>query len=230
MVNVVFSGDNVTVLGGPTQLDVDLNIGANGTRGAIFLIGNSNPNSLNLLQDFVVRPTLFDIFINVNPSSPDYLQAYQLVNQDGGNVWIPVFKILQDEYRVNKVLDFIDGEASININVSEIGIDSIPFNSFSNSFAYFNVQATLSSINLEDLSQETLPSSMSIEVGNVFFSNEGSFDPGQFPILLPITFKAVEFDGVSWQPINNKKHVAHLSISFVSPEEVFDNIVLEEES
>ena len=227
MVNVVFSGDNVTVLGGPEQLDVDLNIGANGERGSIFFVGNSNPNTLNILTDFVVSPIVFDIFINVNPASENYLQAYQYIARDDGNVWIPVFKILQEGFRANKVLDFSNGEATVDINISEIGLDSVPFDSLINSFAYFNVQATLNNINLDDLGEPSKPASMSVEVGDAFFGNEGSFDPGEFPLFLPITFRAVEFDGSSWLPIDEKKNVVYLSVSFSNPNEIFTNLTFE---
>jgi hypothetical protein len=227
MVNVVFSGDNVTVLGGPSKLDVDLNIGANGERGSIFFVGNSNPNTLNILTDFVLPPILFDIFINVNPSSEDYLQAYQYVARDNGNVWTPVFKILQEGFRANKVLDFSNGEATVDINISEIGLDSVPFDSLTTSFAYFNVQATLNNINLNDLSEPSKPAAISVEVGDAFFGNEGSFDPGEFPLFLPITFRAAEFDGSSWTPINEKRNVVYLSVSFSNPNEIFTNLTPE---
>jgi hypothetical protein len=223
LVNVVFSGDNVTVLGGPTQLDVDLNVGANGTRGSIFFVGNENPNSLNPSQDFVTFPLVFDIFINVNPASNNYLQAYQYVNQDNQNLWIPVFKILQEGYKETKVLNFTNGEAEINIRVSDIGLNSIPFDSLTNSFAYFNIQATISNVNLNDPSEPQKPLSFSVKPGDTFFDNEGTFDAGEFPLFLPITFNAVEFNGTSWNPVNNKKNIVYLSISFTSPNEIFLN-------
>jgi len=56
MVNVILSSDEVTVLGGPTRLDVDLNIGASGTRGSLIFNGFGNPNNLQLDRDFPTFP------------------------------------------------------------------------------------------------------------------------------------------------------------------------------
>ncbi len=231
MVNVVFSGDNVTVLGGATQLEVDLNVGAEGTRGGLFFVGDANPNTLNPLQDFIVPPLVFDIFINVNPASENYLQAYQYRNQDGQNTWVPVFKILQEGYKANKVAEFVNGEADIEISVAELGFSNLPFDNPNNSFSYFNVQATINNIDLDDLSEPSKPASISVEVGDAFTGNEGSFDPGEFPTFLPIKLRALEFDGGTWSPIDNKKLIVYLSISFANPNEIFQNVeFIEEES
>jgi hypothetical protein len=225
MVNVILSSDNVTVLGGPSRLDVDLNIGATGRRGSLFFTGLQNPNFLNPVQDFPVVPIVFDVFINVNAASEEYLQAYQYVNEDGINNWSPIFSINQNVFSVNKVLNFVNGEASAAINISSLGLDRIPFESYTNSFSYFNVQATLNNIDLENRSLALLPSAVSVEVGDVYEGSEGSTDSGEFPILLPLTFKAVEFDGSQWSSINNKKVAMYLTISFANPNEIFSAII-----
>ena len=228
MVNVVLSSDSVTVLGGPSKLDVDLNIGASGERGSLFFTGLGNPNTLNLNLNFPVAPKIFDIFIDVDSGSASYLEAYQFLNEDGENNWSPVFRLDQKTYSLNKVVDFQNGEVSFNINLHALGLfNQLPFVERENSFTYFNVQATLSNINLEDRSLSVLPSSLSIEVGDVFEGTEGSFDSGIPPEFLPITLKAAEFDGTEWSLIQNKKTLVYISISFANPNEVFD-IILEE--
>ena len=228
-VNSILSSDNITVLGGPSNLEVDLNIGASGTRGSLFFVGTQNPNTLNLTQDFPILPIIFDIFINVNAASADYLQAYQLTNQDGVNTWIEVFNINQTQYSVNKVLEFDNGIAETIIEVANLGIDNVPFNNVENSFPYFGIQASLTNVDLNNSSSPLLPSAMSFEVGDVFFDSSGTFDPGQFPSFLPITFKAVEFDGTDWVPINNKETYVSITASFVNPNEIFQTINFEEE-
>lgn len=224
MVDVILSSDNVTVLGGPSRLDVDLNIGASGTRGSLFFTGTQNPNTLNPNQDFPEIPIVFDVFINVNAASEDYLQAYQYVSQDGSNTWAPSFKISNNTYSVNTVVNFSLGEASTTINISDLGLDNVPFDTVTNSFSYFNVQATMSNLNLEDLSLPVVPSAMSVEVGDAYFDNSGSFDPGEFPLMLPITFYAAELNGSTWTGIDNKNTLIYLTISFASPNEVFQII------
>lgn len=224
MVEVVLSSDNVTVLGGPSNLEVDLNIGAPGTRGSVFLIGTENPNTLNLEQGFDIRPELFDIFINVNTASEDYLQAYQLENQDGIDVWNPIFKLSQQTFSANKVIEFSDGQAETALEIASIGLDEVTFDEESNSFAFFGIQASLTNVDLDNPSNTPLPSAMSFKVGNAIFDNDGLEDPSTFPSLLPITFNAVEFDGQDWAPIDNKKTYVSLTASYVNPNEIFQNI------
>jgi hypothetical protein len=223
-VNSILSSDNVTVLGGPARLEVDLNIGASGTRGSLFFVGTQNPNSLNPNLDFPSLPIVFDIFINVNAASEDYLQAYQYVNQEGINTWVPTFNINQKVYSVNKVLEFVAGEATALLNVSDLGLDTLPFENLNNSFAYFNVQATVSNIDLENQSSPAIPCAFSLTVGDAYFDNSGSFDPGEFPLFLPVVVKAVEFNGTAWSAINNKKTSAYFAVSFANPNEIFSII------
>jgi len=227
MVNVILSSDDITVLGGPSRLDVDLNVGASGVRGSIILNGFGNPNLLVPVRDFITVPQVFDIFIDADPGSPGYLQAYQYVNQDGAQSWIPIFKLTQDVYKLNRVLSFSEGVAETLVNLTELGIDSIPFDSFNNSSAYFNVMSSISNVNVEtldtDVNPEILPSSSSILVGDAYYSSVGLEDPSDFPLILPLKFYAVEFNGSAWSEINNKKVIAYLTISFADPNNIFVN-------
>lgn len=222
MVDVILSSDNVTVLGGPSRLEVDLNIGAEGSRGSLIFVNSGNPNSLDPLIDFPLFPQIFDVFINVSPSSENFLQAYQYTAEEGVNFWKPVFKITQNVYRINKPVEFVQGEASINVNLAELGLNGLPFeNNFSNAFAYFNVQATISNVNLEDPEEPNRPAAMSVGVGDPLFGNENSFDSGEFPIFVPITFNASELIANEWVPIDDKTVLVYLSISFADPSELF---------
>lgn len=227
MVDVVLSSDNLTVLGGPSRLDVDLNIGAPGNRGSLFFVNIGNPNFLNPSQDFPDIPEIFDIYINVDTKSDDYLQAYQYVNQDGNNVWIPSFKIIQNSFSQNKVLNFENGKANINLNITNISINSTPFEDLEKSFGYINIQASLTNVDLENVTSDAKPVAFSYKVGDAFFDNAGSFDSLEFPLFVPIEFEAVEFNGTSWIPLN-KKTYASLTASFANPQEIFNALVEEE--
>ena len=223
MVDVVVSSDNLTVLGGPERIDVDLNIGAPGRRGSIFFTGLENPNTLTD-QNFTTKPELFDIYIVVDPSSSNYLQAFQYVNRDGQLTWEASFRIGQNITAFNKVVEFASGEALIEIDVADLGLVNVTFESFTNSFAFFNVQATMSNIAVEEAPDGTAldhnPAAFSINVLDAYFDNSGGGDPGDYPMKLPIEVKAAEFDGTSWTSIANKKVVMHLRVEFVDPNEV----------
>jgi hypothetical protein len=221
VVDVIFASDNVTVLGGPSRLELDLNVGASGSRGSLFFIGTQNPNSLNPSQDFPEIPLIFDVFINANSSSDDYLQAYQYVSQEGDNIWVPSFSLNRNVFSLNKVLDFELGEAEIDINLFELGLTSLPFDNTLNSFAYFNVQATLSGVNLSDL-EEDLPVAFSVNVGDAYFDNSENEFPSEFPWFLPVSFRAVEFDGSTWLDVNEKSMQVNLTVSFANPNEIFE--------
>lgn len=223
MVDVVVSSDNLTVLGGPERIDVDLNIGASGNRGSIFFTGLPNPNTLTD-QDFTTPPQLFDMYIVVDSSSSNYLQAFQYVNRDGQLVWDPSFRIAQNVAVFNKTVEFSNGDGLITMDVADLGLDNVTFESFNNSFAFFNIQATISNINVEEapdgVGLDHYPAAISINPLDVYFDNSGGGDPGNYPMKLPIEIKGAEFTGLAWQAINNKKAVVHLRIEFADPNEI----------
>jgi hypothetical protein len=227
MVSVVVSSDNLTVLGGPEKIDVDLNIGAAGNRGSIFFTGLENPNTLTS-QDFTQQPLLFDIYIIVDPSSDNYLQAYQYLNRDGVLVWTPSFKISENVTAFNKVVPFSSGVGSVILDVASLGLNNVTFESFTNSFAFFNVQATISNINVEEApdgeSLEHFPAALSVNVGDAYFDNTGGGDPAEYPMKLPIDFKAVQFNGTSWEEVTDKNVIIHLRVEFVDPNETLASL------
>lgn len=228
MVDVVYSANNLTVLGGPARLDVDFEIGANGQRGSLFFTGLANPNTLNLLQDFPSPPQPFDIFINVNSADENYLQAYQYTLQDGGQVWSRSFNLNNETFVSNEIVAFTSGEAMINLDITKLGLASSLFEGLNNSFAYFNVQATPSNINSEEapdgLNLNHYPIALSVSVGDAFFDSTGLTDPADFPLKLPIYFKAVEYDGSSWSEVDDKDIIVYLSVSYADPNKIIANL------
>lgn len=229
MVDVVVSTDSVTVLGGPQELDVDFNIGANGNRGSLFFTGLTNPNNLNTTTDFPSPPQAFDLFINVDSSDNDYLQAYQYVVEDGNNIWKKSFKLSNSAYSSNQVVTFTQGEATLNVDITSLGLSSALFEGLDNSFAYFNVQATASNINSElapdGVGLDHFPIAMSVSVGDAFFDSTGLTDPADFPLKLPIILKAVEFTGASWSNVDAKDIIVYFVISYANPNEIISNLV-----
>lgn len=228
MVDVVYSANNLTVLGGPANLEVDFEIGANGQRGSFFFTGLENPNTLNLLQDFPTPPQPFDIFINVNSASDKYLQAYQYTLQDGGEIWSESFSLDSSVNFDNEVVEFTSGEAMINLDITKLGLASALFEGLENSFAYFNVQATASNVNVEEAPEGVnlnhYPIAMSVNVGDAFFDSTGFTDPADFPLKLPIYFKAVEYTGSSWSQLDNKSIIVYLSVSYANPNKIISNL------
>lgn len=219
MAEVIVSTPELTVLGGPASVQVDTNIGTPGNRGVFVHFGIENPNQPG--ATFIDTPIVFDLYILVDSSSPDYLQVYQYVVQDGEQQWIPTIKLTPNFYGTNRVATFINGEANLDINIFEIGLVALRAGGqpLVDTRFEFSVQATLSNYEVnseadELISSEHMPASVSVKVGDVFL------DPTDSELKLPITLYGAEFDGTSMQEIHNKNVVVHLSILVVSPVEV----------
>lgn len=228
MVDVYLANKNLTVLGGPAKIELDLNIGGTGRRGSLFFSGFENPNTL-LQNDFPEIPVAFDLYVLSDPASQDYLKVFQYLTQDGQLVWTNIFSLNKSAYSLNKVATFSQGVASLEIDLEEVGLQNISLSTFSKSFAYFSVQATLGNYNLSDAldggSQNPsnfYPAAVSVQVGEVTFNNENG-DPGsssEYPLKLPIKIKAAEFNDGTWSAITGKDLLVSLSIDFVNPNEI----------
>lgn len=213
MAEVVVSSDDLTVLGGPAEVQLDVNIGAQGNRGVFVFFGFPNPNSPS--ATFSETPIVFDLYIIVDSSSDDYLAVFQYLVQDGVAQWIERIKLRPNFFGTNKVATFINGQAEIYINTQDLGLLSLI--NLEDSRFLFNVQATLNNYDLLSTPSH-LPAALSVEVGDVFL------DPADSVQKLPITLHGAEFNGTSMQligtPPNGKSVSVSLSILVVSPTEV----------
>jgi hypothetical protein len=115
MPEVLLSNDDVTVLGPPSQIELLLDIGPQGTRGSQVFIGTGNPNSIEIGQE----PELNDLFINTSPG-PDYGYLYQYVSEPGGDTWIEVLKMNPTIFSKNYSVTFTSGSGSMTIPISDI--------------------------------------------------------------------------------------------------------------
>lgn len=228
MVDVILSADNLTVLGGPEEIEVDFNVGAAGERGSYWFTGLANPNTLNANSDFPTQPKFFDFFVNVDPSDDDYLQVYQYVLSDGAATWSKSFNLSTSAYYSNEVVSFTQGTAQINVDITDLGLTGALFEGLDNSFAYFNVQATASNVNVESAPDGAglghLPIAMSVSVGDAFFDSTGLTDSDLFPLKLPITLTAAEYDNSIWSAVDNKNIIVYFAISYASPSEIIANL------
>jgi len=225
MVDVVVSTPELTVLGGPSSIQLDTNVGAAGNRGVFVFFGRPNPNEPNAI--FTETPIVFDLYIITDSSSDDYLSVYQYIIQDGVPLWIFRIRLRPNFYGTNRVATFINGEAEININALETGLFTAPNEIFTPSFEdtrfEYSVQATLSNyeVNSESDPLESsthFPAAVSVMVGDLFL------DESDNETKLPITLYGAEFNGTSMVPIHDKNVVVHLSILVVSPNDVLDFI------
>lgn len=191
MVNVLLSTDDLTVLGGPAEVSVDLDFGPQGNRGSIMFVGKSKPAIFN----FPETPRIYDTYINLLPSDDEYLTMYQYIAGAGGSPsWAKLFKVIPNTYNENLSRTFVNGSLEINIPVAAIvPVDQIG----SYTAADFNIQCNVLNVN---------PVSLGVTIGEIeLFDNLMS---------LPITVSGVEFSDGEWSDLSGQK-VVHLSITVV---------------
>jgi hypothetical protein len=192
MAEVLLSSDELTVLGGPAEISVDVDFGPTGERGSLIFYGLGKPDdNLTLPED--LKP--YDTYINAMPSDSEYQFLYQYISADGGvPSWVKIFKLTTNTHSENYSRNFVDGSASVNVPVSLIVpedlVGDVPAENF-------NVQANIINEN---------PVSFSTTVSEVVIVDDQS--------VLPITFAAIEYDSGSWQNLAGQKTI-HLLITMV---------------
>jgi len=198
MVDVLLNTDDLTVFGPPDTIELQLDIGAQGTRGSKFFVGAGDPNaqtSSGVLGGQTLQ--LNDIYLNAAPSAT-YGYIYQYVAEPGGNVWVEVLDINPTIYSVNYDTTFEDGDAQIVIPIEDIvTISGTPLTAEN-----FNVKYSIAHTN---------PIASSMEIPPIAGSD------------LIINLHAVEYDSSSWIPLGDTgtytsgvEVTTHLQITIVS--------------
>jgi hypothetical protein len=190
MVDIVLDSEELIVLGGPSQVSVQVDLGGDGDRGSIFVVDSSEPNSItnsetNEISGITVQA--FDMYINTQNK-----KMYQYVVGDGGAlIWVEILSIIPNTYSVNKTVTFSSGEGTI----SDIAVTSIVDSGSTSGLtsANFNVQYSILG---------SSPIASSVSVSNPSGGN------------LPINLYATEFDGTTWSDLSGSKSV-HLLITVV---------------
>lgn len=212
MVDVLLSSDSVDVLGGAPTVNVDVNLGLDGQRGSRIFIGPGVPSSNNLPE----TPLVFDMYINLDPSSSSYLFLYQYLNKNGTNQWVQLLRLVPNTFLTNYSLGtFTAGTMAIDVPVLYIiPLASIGLYDSSN----FNIQHTVitdkpvaSSITVDDLTFKEIPV---LDDNGAVVLDENGVPVIANTLVLPIEIHAAELNGVTWQAVTGNKTV-HLGITIV---------------
>jgi hypothetical protein len=156
-VEVLVNTDDITVLGPPAEVKVQLDIGATGNRGSQVFVGTGNPNAITIGQ----TPILNDLYIN-NAPGDEYSYLYQYISSLGTNTWVPILKVNPTIYSANHLQTFISGSTTITIPVASIvQITGTPLTeeNFSIKFSVGHsspVAASISSVAITGASNENL--------------------------------------------------------------------------
>ena len=121
MAEVLLSTDELTVLGGPATISLDVDFGPEGERGSLTFVGEGKPETFPLpagVESFKV----FDTYINVSPSDDEYQYLYQYLPTEGGAAnWTKIIKLSSISYSYNQTITF---------NSSGIGTENINLGAF----------------------------------------------------------------------------------------------------
>jgi hypothetical protein len=157
-VEVLVNTDDITVLGPPAQVNVQLDIGATGNRGSQVFVGTGNPNDVEIGQD----PILNDLYIN-NAPGDEYSYMYQYISGLTGLTWIPILKVNPTIYSANHLVStWTSGSAIIRIpiaNIVQISGASLTEENFSVKFSIGHsnpVAASISAVAITGSSNENL--------------------------------------------------------------------------
>jgi len=193
MPEVLVSTDDLTVLGGPATINLELDFGPTGARGSKIFSTNQNPNSSGALGSQI--PVIGDWAINVSKNDAEYSYMYEYVAiTNSTSQWQQRLKLDPGVYAENRSVTFTDGSATILLSLNNVLklTTTTPITS-----SNFNVQHSV---------LNTKPVSSAISVGTTSLQNE--------ILTLPITIKAMEYTGGTWLNLEGSKMV-HLFISVV---------------
>jgi len=194
MTEIFVSTDDVKVIGGTANVNVEVDFGPQGDRGNLFLVGYGDPNTITHSQTI----QLLDIYINLQVGDSDYLGMYQYLNQAGVDSWVFLGPLITDKFGANRTVSFTGGVSTdVEFNISSIlqtsvlsGIDE----------SKFNVQCTFLN--------SSKPVAHSIVVKPITIQSATG------DIILPVSVNAAEFSGSTWSGISGT-HVVHFLITVV---------------
>jgi hypothetical protein len=148
MADVVIASDDLVVLGGPSNITLELDIGAAGVRGSQIFTDVGKPTSP--LIEFPVPPQINDLYINLNPSDTDYLFLYQYKLDNAVLGWTKLLRLIPTTILFNPVLKFINGEAHTSVYVPTLGT-TVDVRGL-----YFPISGTLENENVEGIDHRDL--------------------------------------------------------------------------
>jgi hypothetical protein len=159
--DVVVNSDDIVVLAPPAIIDVGVDFGPEGQRGATFYAGSGNPNSAIVLENVFgdsVIPVSGDVYINTSAGA-NYGWLYIYNPKISGDDWDQVLRMNPPMYTRNIEASFTSGLSTITIPVSDIVPDGVvivsPYDYVVNISA-INLDPTLLTISSQTIASENL--------------------------------------------------------------------------
>lgn len=120
--DVVVNTDDLVVLAPPSQIDVGVDFGPQGQRGATFYAGSGNPNDASVSENVfgdVITPVEGDLYINT-AAGANYGWLFIYNPKIVGDDWDQVLRLNPPIYTRNVEETFTSGIATIAIPVADI--------------------------------------------------------------------------------------------------------------
>jgi hypothetical protein len=195
MTNIFVSSEDVKVIGGTANVNVEVDFGPQGDRGNLFLVGYGNPNTITHSTTL----QLLDIYINVQATDEDYLVMYQYQTVSGVNTWVQTATLMTDKFSVIRQVAFVDGKTAseVDFRISNIAPLSLVGGLTAENF---NIQCTFS--------DPENPIAHSITVKPL------AIQSGTGDQILPVDINAVEFSEGNWVGLNRTVYI-HFLITVV---------------
>lgn len=188
----ILTTDDITVLGGPAVISVDLDFGPTGQRGSKFFIKNGNPNSVNWGNQVLYYG---DLCINADSGSTDYRNLYIYQSVSGQNTWVKITNLIPNFYSRKSINEFVDGVISVEIPLISITPADLVGQLTTDSFVI----------------QHSIVNTVNPTVSNLSINSITDIDNIE---ILQLSVKATELVNGEWVNISGQRSL-HLFISVV---------------
>ena len=179
--DVVVNTDDLVVLAPPSVIDVGVDFGPQGQRGATFYAGSGNPNDASVTENVfgdVVTPVSGDIYINT-AAGANYGWLFIYNPKIVGNDWDSVLRLNPPMYTRNVEQTFTSGATTMSIPVADILPSGVVI---SGPYSYV--------VNLTPINAD--PVSLTIASQTISGSN------------LEISIKGIKYSSGSWSNLNSE--------------------------
>jgi hypothetical protein len=194
---VLLSSDDLTVLGGPTTVSIDVDFGPEGNRGSLIYASNGDPNLSTSGVPTDKQP--FDLAINISASSSRYLTIYQYYSADGVESWQELTRLSPNAGSFNLDVTFTGGVSTTDGNPGIFVPVSAITESTELTPANFNIQYSIES--LTPIMSSMLVNPTLVVINNISY--------------LAFQINAVEFNGVSLAAVDGVAKKMHFFITVV---------------
>jgi len=213
MPEVLLSSNDLTVLGGPAEITLALEIGPSGDRGSSFFSGNGKPTDQPLaFPSSGVK--FYDLYLNLNPTDNEYLFLYQYLSVNGVLQWTKIVKLIPNTGFYNTEVTFENGIAHSIIG-SNISVPAVflPLATLIDLDSYSEIASSDLNVQANILSERPVSLGTQIMEISDTYTHQGT-EISLGALYLPVSINAVQLSetGTSWDFIDESRDV-HFNVS-----------------